>query len=62
MRRRWGENLTLLTQWADSEQAFWVPRWAAEKFCREAAGTFGNIAPEEVGALLRELVEEGNKR
>ena len=54
-RLKWERNAAALVKWSQSEQGFWAPAWALEKFCRDAA----SAEVEEVGKQLKSYLEKG---
>lgn len=56
---RWQRNSEALERWQGQPESFWIPEWAARKFCREADPANHGGRPEQVAAVLRGILEQG---
>ena len=58
----WERNAAMLQKWFESDEAFWAPNWAFEKFCRE-----GNVDPlsgnlTDISKSIKQYLEEGKRK
>jgi transcriptional regulator with XRE-family HTH domain len=58
----WERNAAMLQQWLETEQAFWVPEWALEKFCRQAEVDPLSSNLEDVSRAVKECLESGKTK
>lgn len=59
MSDRWDRNELALRRWEKSGKAFPAPAKALERFCLEAANFYQGGTLADIGALLKEFMEEG---
>jgi len=58
----WERNASMLQKWLESDEAFWAPAWALEKFCRTADMNplSGNL--NDISDAIKKLLEEGKSK
>ena len=58
----WERNAAMLQKWFESDEAFWVPGWVLEKFCRDSDidPLSGNAA--DISNLIKKFLEEGKRK
>lgn len=55
----WERNSAILQKWLESEQAFWAPEWALEKFCRQAEVDPLSGKLQDVSRAVKGFLETG---
>ncbi|OGG03025.1 MAG: hypothetical protein A3F83_05560 [Candidatus Glassbacteria bacterium RIFCSPLOWO2_12_FULL_58_11] len=58
-RKSWERNAATLLKWSESDQSFWVPAWALEKYCRTVEPSPYGENLGEVSKALKDYVEQG---
>ena len=59
--RRWDRNELALHRWEKTQAAFTAPTEALEKFCRQVVGLYAGGTLQDIGAILKDFMEEGEK-
>ena len=60
-RNKWERNTATLSKWLQSPQAFWIPNWVMEKYCRETEPSHFGDNLEEAGKVIKNYLEQGQK-
>ncbi len=61
-RLTWERNVAMLQKWLESDQAFWAPEWALEKFCRHAEVDPLSGSLEDISKAVKEYLESGKTK
>ena len=58
----WERNAAMLQKWLESDEAFWAPTWALEKFCRvaEIDPLAGSL--DDISKAIKTYLEEGKTK
>jgi transcriptional regulator with XRE-family HTH domain len=58
----WERNASMLQKWLESDESFWAPGWALEKFCRLAEIDPLSSDISDISEQIKKLLEEGKSK